>query len=43
MNNQSKYILIWVSVFVVLILSFNSLLSDGLGGEKQYSFFGFFI
>jgi cell division protease FtsH len=41
MNNQSKYILIWISIFIVLILSFNSLLNDSLGGKNNIAFSDF--
>ncbi len=35
MNNQNKQILIWITIFVLMILTFNALQGDGVGGRSQ--------
>lgn len=35
MNNQNKQIFIWVAIFILMILTFNALQGDGVGGRSQ--------
>ncbi|MBN8511821.1 MAG: ATP-dependent zinc metalloprotease FtsH [Rickettsiales bacterium] len=35
MNNQNKQIFIWITIFVLMILTFNALQGDGVGGRSQ--------
>jgi len=41
MNNQSKYILVWASIFILLILGFNALLGDSGGNKSNIAFSDF--
>ena len=43
MNHQNKHILIWVFVFLLLILAFNALQSDGLSGKTEKLAFSDFL
>ncbi len=42
MNNQGKHILIWVIIFILMIMTFNSLQGDGFsGGSEKLAFSDF--
>lgn len=43
MNNQGKNILIWVSVFVLMILTFHAFQNDNLMGSKSHIAFSDFL
>ncbi len=43
MNNQGKNILIWVSVFVLMILTFHAFQNDSLMGSKSHIAFSDFL
>lgn len=43
MNNQSRQILIWIIVFILMILTFNALQGDSLSGEKEKLSFSDFL
>ena len=43
MNNQNKHILIWIVVFVLMIMTFNALQGDGVGGRSEKLAFSDFL
>ncbi|NRB10409.1 MAG: ATP-dependent metallopeptidase FtsH/Yme1/Tma family protein [Rickettsiaceae bacterium] len=43
MNNQGKHILIWVIIFILMIMTFNSLQGDGFGGGSEKLAFSDFL
>jgi cell division protease FtsH len=43
MNNQNKQILIWIFIFILMILTFNALQGDGLGGRGSRMAFSDFL
>lgn len=43
MNNQNKHILIWIFVFVLMIMTFNALQGDGVGGRSEKLAFSDFL
>jgi len=43
MNNQNKHILIWIFVFVLMIMTFNALQGDGVGGRAEKLAFSDFL
>ena len=43
MNNKNKHILIWIVVFVLMIMTFNSLQGDGINGRSENLAFSEFL
>jgi cell division protease FtsH len=43
MNNQNKQIFIWITIFILMILTFNALQGDGVGGRSQSLSFSDFL
>ncbi|MEM6339024.1 MAG: ATP-dependent zinc metalloprotease FtsH [Pseudomonadota bacterium] len=43
MNNQNKHILIWIFVFVLMIMTFNAMQGDGVGGRTEKLAFSDFL
>ena len=43
MNNQNKQILVWVLVFVLMIMTFNALQGEGIGGRNEKLAFSDFL
>ena len=43
MNNQNKQIFIWVFIFILMIMTFNALQGDGIGGRSEQLAFSDFL
>ena len=43
MNNQHKQILIWISVIILMVITFNALQGDGFSGKSESLAFSDFL
>lgn len=43
MNNQSRHVFIWIIIFILMVLTFNALQGDSIGGSKEKLSFSEFL